>query len=54
MRIHFASVIAKERSDCGNLNQQGKIAAVAPLLRNDNRNDNKQVAQNLKYFCKST
>jgi len=37
MRMCFARVIAKERSDCGNLHQQDKIAAVASLLRNDTR-----------------
>ena len=36
MRMCFARVIAKERSDCGNLALLMKIAAVAPLLRNDN------------------
>jgi len=55
MRMYFASDIVKERRDCGNLAAQIKIAAVAPLLHNDNKQvriDNKELAQSLRAISK--
>ena len=36
MEVFFQCVIARERSDCGNLSAPNQIAAVAALPRNDN------------------